>query len=247
MSCSYFYQTNLMQKLKITFFTGAGISAESGLQTFRDSIDGLWNNYSIEDVCTPEGWDKNPSKVLDFYNERRIQCQNAMPNKAHELIAALEADFKVTVVTQNVDNLHERAGSSNVIHLHGELMKSRSSVDNSLIYSCNDTIELGETCEKGSQLRPHVVWFGEMLDDEMMYQAKKSIVACDLCVIVGTSLNVYPANSIPNYLSKGAKLIIIDPEKVNVETLDVAPFFITKKAVEGMSEMYEVLKNSSSK
>jgi NAD-dependent deacetylase len=235
-----------MQKRKITFFTGAGMSAESGLQTFRDAVDGLWNNYAIEDVCTPQAWKRNPAMVLDFYNQRRKQCIEALPNLAHQLIAKLEVDFDVSIVTQNIDDLHERAGSTKVVHLHGELMKSRSSLNPALLYDCENVIEMGDKCERGSQLRPHVVWFGEMLNEEIVNQAKACIRECDLCVIIGTSLNVYPANSIPNSLNQEAKLIVIDPEKVNVSILDIKPEIIPKKAVEGMSELYERLKNNFS-
>ena len=150
----------MAKKLKILFFTGAGVSAESGLQTFRDSHDGLWNNYKLEDVCTPEAWKKNPALVLDFYNQRRKQCIESIPNKAHQLIAELENDFMVTIVTQNVDDLHERAGSSTIIHLHGELMKSRSTRDDKLIYNIQDDIKIGDKCEKKQPTSPSycLVW-----------------------------------------------------------------------------------------
>lgn len=233
-----------MKKLKILFFTGAGVSAESGLQTFRDSIDGLWNNYSIEEVCTLEGWAKNPSKVLGFYNERRKQCQNAQPNKAHELIAQLEEDFTVTVVTQNVDNLHERAGSSNVIHLHGELMKSRSTLNPNLIYDIEGVIQLGDKCEKGGQLRPHIVWFGEELEDENINLAIKATMECNLCVIIGSSLQVYPANQIPSYVHPKSKVVVIDPNDLNVEVdTENSIHFMKSSAVNGMEELVNVLKN----
>jgi len=166
------------RKPKILFFTGAGVSAESGLQTFRDSKDGLWDNYKIEDVCTPEAWTKNPAMVLDFYNQRRKQCKEAQPNLAHELIAKLEAQYEVVVVTQNVDNLHERSGSTKVIHLHGELMKARSTANSKLIYDRELDIVLGDFCEQQSQLRPHIVWFGEGLDNTLLDAAIKEAVTC---------------------------------------------------------------------
>ena len=229
-----------MSKPKLLFFTGAGISAESGLQTFRDSKNGLWNNFKIEDVCTPAAWENNPSLVLDFYNQRRKQCREAKPNLAHELIAKLETHYEVTVVTQNVDNLHERAGSTKVIHLHGELMKVRSTVDRSLIYLREDDIVLGDLCEKQSQLRPHIVWFGEGLDSDLLDNSIKEAMNCAVCVVVGTSLQVYPANTLPDYVPFGSQMIVIDP-KINKmdfdEKRDIQ--FISKNAVEGMQMVYE--------
>ena len=229
-----------MSKPKILFFTGAGISAESGLQTFRDSKNGLWNNFKIEDVCTPAAWENNPSLVLDFYNQRRKQCREAKPNLAHELIAKLESHYEVTVVTQNVDNLHERAGSTKVIHLHGELMKVRSTVDSSLIYHREDDILLGDLCEKQSQLRPHIVWFGEGLDSDLLDSSIKEAMTCSVCVVVGTSLQVYPANTLPDYVPFGSQMIVIDPmiNKMDFdEKRDIQ--FISKNAVEGMQMVYE--------
>ena len=229
-----------MSKPKILFFTGAGISAESGLQTFRDSKNGLWNNFKIEDVCTPAAWENNPSLVLDFYNQRRKQCREAKPNLAHELIAKLESHYEVTVVTQNVDNLHERAGSNKVIHLHGELMKVRSTIDSSLIYHREDDILLGDLCEKQSQLRPHIVWFGEGLDSDLLDNSIKEAMTCSVCVVVGTSLQVYPANTLPDYVPFGSQMIVIDPiiNKMDFdEKRDIQ--FISKNAVEGMQMVYE--------
>jgi len=233
-----------MKNHKILFFTGAGISAESGIQTFRDSKDGLWNNHRIEDVCTPLAWKKNPKLVLDFYNLRRKQCIEAIPNMAHNLIAKLQDVYDVAIVTQNVDDLHERAGVNKVTHLHGELLKSRSTKNASLIYDCLNDLNLGDTCELGSQLRPHIVWFGESLDDAKMYQAKKLAVQCDVCIVIGTSMQVYPANSIPNYLSEHTKLIVIDPDKIHVHTNQaIKGHYIQKTAVEGMKEVFYVLMN----
>ena len=229
-----------MSKPKILFFTGAGISAESGLQTFRDSKNGLWNNFKIEDVCTPAAWENNPSLVLDFYNQRRKQCREAKPNLAHELIAKLETHYEVTVVTQNVDNLHERAGSNKVIHLHGELMKVRSTFDSSLIYHKEDDILLGDLCEKQSQLRPHIVWFGEGLDSDLLDNSIKEAMTCSVCVVVGTSLQVYPANTLPDYVPFGSQMIVIDPmiNKMDFdEKRDIQ--FISKNAVKGMQMVYE--------
>ena len=232
----------MKSKLKILFFTGAGVSAESGLQTFRDAKDGLWNNYAIEDVCTPHGWDMNPEQVLDFYNQRRKQCLEAFPNKAHEIIAELEQKYNVTVVTQNVDNLHERAGSTNVIHLHGELMKARSTVDENLIYPITENIKLGDSCDKGSQLRPHIVWFGEQLEDANINLAVKAAMECNLCVIIGSSLQVYPANQIPSYVHPNSKVVVIDPSDLEVDLVENDSIHFMKcSAVKGMEEMHKVL------
>ena len=229
-------------KLKILFFTGAGVSAESGLQTFRDAKDGLWNNYAIEDVCTPEGWSKNPELVLDFYNQRRKQCLEALPNKAHQIIAELEEKYNVTVVTQNVDNLHERAGSTHIIHLHGELMKSRSTKDEKLIYPIIEDIKLGDTCEKKSQLRPHIVWFGEQLEDANINLAIKAAIECSLCVIIGSSLQVYPANQIPSYVNPKSKVVVIDPSDLEVDIdQNNSIHFMKCSAVKGMEEIHKVL------
>ena len=230
------------KKPKILFFTGAGISAESGLKTFRDSEDGLWDNHKIEDVCTPEAWTKNPALVLDFYNQRRQQCKDAHPNVAHQLIAKLESQYEVTVVTQNVDNLHERAGSTKVIHLHGELMKVRSTTDNSLIYTREDDILLGDVCAKNSQLRPHIVWFGEGLDNDLLDAAIKEAVTCAVCVVVGTSLQVYPANSLPHYVPFASQMIVIDPQAYVMdidEDRDIS--YLSEKAVDGMQKVYDSL------
>jgi NAD-dependent deacetylase len=176
---------------KVVVFTGAGVSAESGLKTFRD-MGGLWNEYAIEDVASPDGWKKDPSVVLSFYNERRRAVLAAQPNAAHTAIASLEAKFDVVVVTQNIDDLHERAGSSNVIHLHGEILKARSSVDASLIHVLTKpTIELGEFCGKGRQLRPDVVWFGENV--RSMEECLGHFTTASRIITVGTSLTVYPA------------------------------------------------------
>jgi NAD-dependent deacetylase len=155
-------------KKKILVFSGAGVDKESGVETFRDSQDGLWNNNKIEDVATPDGWRRNKEKVLDFYNMRRAQLKEVEPNLAHQIIADLENEFDVTVVTQNVTNLHERAGSTKIIHLHGELTKVRSTLDSTLIYDWTEDCNLGDKCEKGSQLRPHIVWFGENLNPKFI-------------------------------------------------------------------------------
>lgn len=198
-------------KKKILVFSGAGVSAESGISTFRDS-NGLWENHSIEDVASPEGWRRNPQLVLDFYNKRRAQLKEVKPNQAHELIAALENKYDVTVVTQNVDNLHERAGSTQVIHLHGELTKARpvNRLDKTVDWT--EDLCLGDVCENGFQLRPHIVWFGEMLNEDFIHASRSAAQSADTCIIVGTSLQVYPANEIPYFTKNTCPIYIIDPK-----------------------------------
>jgi NAD-dependent deacetylase len=199
---------------KIVVLSGAGISAESGLKTFRDS-DGLWENYSIEEVATPEGWNKNQKLVLDFYNERRRQVRGASPNAAHIAIAQLQENYHVTVVTQNIDDLHERAGSENVLHLHGEIFKSRSTVDPTLIYPIEGTeLNEGEKCEQGSQLRPHIVWFGEMVP--ALAKAAMIVSMADIFIVVGTSLAVYPAASLVDYAPQESEKYIVDPAAIEL-------------------------------
>lgn len=231
-----------MTKPKIVFLTGAGISAESGLQTFRDSKDGLWENYKIEEVCSIQAWEKDPSLVLIFYNERRKQCRAAKPNLAHELIAKLEERYEVVVVTQNVDDLHERAGSTNVIHLHGELMKSRSTVDSKLIYNRLGDIILGEQCELQSQLRPHIVFFGEQLDESLVNEAIKAVVTCAVFIIVGTSMQVSPVNSLPYYVPFASQMVVIDPlaHEMDIDE-ERSIYYMSEKATLGMQKLYEVL------
>lgn len=231
-----------MQKPKILFLTGAGISAESGLQTFRDSEDGLWANYKIEDVCTPEAWEKNPALVIDFYNQRRKQCHEALPNLAHELIAKLEEHYEVVVVTQNVDNLHERAGSTKVIHLHGELMKSRSTANPKLLYDSEGDVLIGDLCEQNSQLRPHIVFFGEGLDQSIHDAAVKEAVNCSVFIIVGTSLMVSPANALPHYVPFASQMVVIDPLAHEMDIDDERSiFYLSEKATVGMQQLYKVL------
>ncbi|GGY75438.1 SIR2 family NAD-dependent protein deacylase [Marinobacter zhanjiangensis] len=200
----------------VVVLTGAGISAESGLSTFRDK-DGLWEKYSIEDVATPEAFDRNPELVLDFYNQRRRQLGDVEPNAAHRALADLEGSHRVTVITQNVDDLHERAGSTNVVHLHGELTKVRSCEHPNLIYHLGyDTIRLGDTCEQGSQLRPHVVWFGEAVP--MIEAAAEIVPQADYLLIVGTSLQVYPAAGLVELAELDVPVTVIDPGEVPTMT-----------------------------
>jgi NAD-dependent deacetylase len=216
---------------KIVVLTGAGISAESGLKTFRDS-DGLWENYDVMDVASIEGWLKNPALVLQFYNERRAQAYHAQANEGHKALAQLEDYFEVTIVTQNVDNLHEKAGSSQIIHLHGELSKVRSEEYPQLIYEYGDKpIQLGDKCPQGSQLRPHIVWFGEAVP--LMEDAVAITAQADIFMVVGTSLNVYPAAGLIDYVNAEVPKYIIDPHKPPVWKRPNL-FFIEEKASTGV-------------
>jgi NAD-dependent deacetylase len=194
---------------KIIILTGAGISAESGLKTFRDS-DGLWENYSLEDVATPEAWARNPKLVQEFYNMRRKDVLNAKPNEAHYALAKLEEKFDVTIITQNIDDLHERAGSTNVVHLHGIITRSQSSINPTLTYPINGwEIGMDEVCELGSPLRAHVVWFGE--DVPMIAEAANICATAEIFILVGSSLAVYPAAGLVNYVPDHVTKYIIDP------------------------------------
>lgn len=198
---------------KIVFFTGAGISAESGVKTFRDN-GGLWNEYKVEEVAHIDGWRRNKELVLEFYNKRRAEMPTVSPNAAHIAIAELQKSglFEVHVVTQNVDDLHERAGSTDVLHLHGELKKARSTMDPSLIYDWTEDIKIGDKCEKGSQLRPHVTWFGEALDYGILGRAKYLAEEADFFVVVGTSMAVQPAASIPFMSKETALIYYVNPD-----------------------------------
>lgn len=224
----------------IVILSGAGMSAESGIATFRDS-DGLWENYRVEDVATPEGFRANPQLVLDFYNARRKEALKAKPNRGHEIIAELEQDYKVSVITQNVDNLHERAGSTHVIHLHGELMKVRSTKypnDIKSLTAENIEINMGDVDDHGFQLRPHIVWFGEAVP--MIEEAAKIVQQADVLVIIGTSLNVYPAAGLIDFAPFGTPVYLIDPK--DVQTRNKAVHHLKKGASEGMTELVELLK-----
>lgn len=199
---------------KIVALTGAGISAESGISTFRDS-NGLWNNYRFEEVASPEAWHKHPEVVLEFYNQRRKQLFGVEPNPGHFALATLQQKYDVTVVTQNVDDLHERAGSKNVIHLHGELKKARSTTDPALIYALDHwELKIGDLCEKGSQLRPHIVWFGEMVP--MFGVAEEIVRKAEILLIIGTSLVVYPAAGLIHYADPEIPKYYIDPKAYEV-------------------------------
>jgi NAD-dependent deacetylase len=197
-----------MEKKKLVVLSGAGISAESGIKTFRDA-DGLWEGHDVMQVASPEGWRKNPALVLDFYNQRRAQLKEVKPNLGHQILAQLEVNFNVEIITQNVDDLHERAGSSNVTHLHGQLKKIRSVNNPNKIYNCDFDINLGETAEDGGQFRPHIVWFGEAVP--MLDIAIQQIHDADYAIIVGTSLQVYPAAGLIRYIPNQAEVFYVDP------------------------------------
>lgn len=225
--------------MNIVVLTGAGISAESGIATFRDS-NGLWEGHDVMEVASPEGWSKNRELVLEFYNQRRVQAQSAEPNQAHLLLAELEKDHDVTVITQNVDDLHEQAGSSKVIHLHGELFKSQSTVDPTLVYEMDSPyLKIGDKCEKGSQLRPYIVWFGEAVP--MIEKAMGIVSQAELFVVIGTSLVVYPAASLIDYVPRGIHTYIIDPK--SVELLENPELhFIVEKASTGVNKLITLIK-----
>ncbi len=226
-------------KKKLVVLTGAGMSAESGLKTFRDT-NGLWENYRIEDVATPDGWARNPQIVLDFYNERRKQAAEAKPNRGHEILAKLEQYFDVQIITQNVDGLHEKAGSTNVLHLHGELSKVRSVKNEDLVYEIGEkSIALGETAEDGGQLRPHIVWFGEMVP--MIEIAADICLNAEVFIVVGTSLQVYPAAGLVGYVGIEVQKYVVDPSLPNYSFSTKNVEFIQKTAVEGLEGLKERL------
>jgi NAD-dependent deacetylase len=229
---------------KIVVLSGAGISADSGLKTFRD-MGGLWENFKIEEVATPEGWAANPALVLDFYNQRRLQAFDAQPNAGHKALADLEADFEVQIITQNVDNLHEKAGSTNVMHLHGELSKVRSTLNENLIYDVqNKSISIGDTAEDGAQLRPHIVWFGE--DVPLIEEAARICETADIFIVVGTSLGVYPAAGLINYVPTNSPRFVIDPGLVHYSFSTKNTEFIQESAKEGLPALLKRLRAAES-
>lgn len=224
-------------KKKLVVLTGAGISAESGIRTFRDS-GGLWEGYDVNDVATPEAWIKNPELVLRFYNERRKNVAAAVPNAAHIGLAALEKYFDVTIITQNVDDLHERAGSTNIIHLHGEIFKMRSEYDASITKEIKDDIQVGDRAADGHQFRPHIVWFGEEVP--MMETATKVAYHAEIFVVVGTSLVVYPAAGLINYVAMDVPKYVIDKSIPSLPAMKNLTL-IEKPATEGVAELSELL------
>jgi NAD-dependent deacetylase len=234
-------------KKKLVVLTGAGVSAESGVSTFRDS-DGLWEQHKVEDVASIEGWYRDPALVLDFYNARRAQLASVKPNAAHYAIAELEKEYDVTVITQNVDNLHERAGSTRLIHLHGELTKvrpencfnERDGFSEETVFDIGfDSIQIGDNAPNGAQLRPHIVWFGEAVPK--INAAIDAVEAADIMLIVGTSLQVYPAASLYAYANAGIPIYIIDPKEVMVR--DARFVHIKEVATKGMEEFKNILKS----
>lgn len=219
---------------KLVVLTGAGISAESGIATFRDS-GGLWEGHRVEDVATPEGWARNPQLVLDFYNERRKKALEVKPNQGHHILVELEKNFEVTIITQNVDDLHEKAGSKNVLHLHGKLFESRSTKNSNLIYPMNGwELKLGDLCELSSQLRPNIVWFGEAVP--MIESAAEVASKADILVVVGTSLLVYPAAGLIDYVKDSVPKFIVDPKKPEVYHVPNLEF-ITEIGSVGMAKL----------
>lgn len=227
-----------MKKKKIVVFSGAGMSAESGIKTFRDT-GGLWEEYKIEDVATFEAWIKNQPLVLDFYNQRRKQVMDAQPNEAHFLVAELQKHFDVQVITQNIDDLHERAGSKKVLHLHGEIMKGRSTAKQELVYELKHwEIKAGDVCEVGSQLRPHIVWFGEAVPE--MDKASELAEKADIFITIGTSLNVYPAANLINVIEGHIPKFLVDPGDFNLDYIKNLTI-IKATAVEGMKVLSKKL------
>ncbi len=226
-------------KRRLVVLTGAGMSAESGIATFRDS-GGLWEQHPVEEVATPEGFRTNPELVLRFYNERRRQLLATKPNAGHYGLAELEEDFDVDIITQNIDNLHEQAGSTKVLHLHGELMKSRSTGNESAVYDIdpeNCDIKIGDKCEKGFQLRPHIVWFGEAVP--MMFQAEDIVRNADIFVIIGTSMNVYPAAGLLSDVKSHVSIYLIDPKDVVIKRSGVK--HLKMGASDGVKELKKFL------
>ena len=227
-----------MNKKKIVVLTGAGVSAESGIKTFRDA-DGLWEGHDVMQVASPQGWKANPELVLDFYNQRRAQLDEVSPNTAHTALAELESKYNVTIITQNVDDLHERGGSTNIIHLHGELRKMRSTFNPGLIYDYKDPIKIGDKCEKGSQLRPHIVWFGEAVP--MLEIAAATTMSADILIIIGTSMQVYPAAGLIGFVEPHTPKYFIDPRPA-IHASDYPNLTIfAEKATTGVRRVVDIL------
>ncbi|KFF14333.1 NAD-dependent deacetylase [Chryseobacterium soli] len=224
---------------KLTILSGAGISAESGIQTFRDG-DGLWENHNVTDVASPEGWRKDRELVLEFYNQRRRQLHEVEPNDAHRLIADLEQYFDVQIITQNIDDLHERAGSTNILHIHGELFKSCSCNNKNLIYDQKDDINIGDKAEDGAQLRPFIVWFGE--DVPLFKTASEKVKEADILLVIGTSLQVYPAAGLIHDIKDDCLLIVINPNETGFGYGQRA-VVMKETATKGMQLLFEKLVN----
>ena len=224
-------------KQHIVVLTGAGISQESGINTFRDS-GGLWENHDVMEVATPQGFESNPELVLRFYNQRRRQLKEVKPNAAHQFLADLEKKYDVTIITQNVDDLHERAGSTNIIHLHGELKKMRSVKNDEQSFDIEGDINWGDLAEDGGQLRPHIVWFGETVPE--MIRATEVTQSADILLVIGTSLQVYPAASLVDYVPMRTSIYIVDPQPVYAGSSKYIKH-IQEKAVKGCEELSKIL------
>ncbi|MDN3665695.1 NAD-dependent deacetylase [Algibacter miyuki] len=222
----------------IVVLTGAGISAESGIKTFRDA-DGLWEGHDVMEVATPQGFAANPELVLDFYNQRRTQLLSVKPNAAHQLLAELEQQYKVSIITQNVDDLHERAGSTNVTHLHGELLKVRSTANPTDIKAWQTNLNLGDLCANGHQMRPHIVWFGE--DVPMMEKAITICETADILMIIGTSMQVYPAASLMDYVPQNTPTFFIDPKPNMASNKNIN--VIAERATIGVAQAIKLIEN----
>ena len=228
-----------MSKQKLVVLSGAGMSAESGIAVFRGA-GGLWEGYDIMEVASPHGWGRHPELVLDFYNQRRKQIMAAEPNKGHRVLAELESDFDVTIITQNIDDLHERAGSNDVLHLHGEIMKARSTVDAELVYDLDHwELKWGANCSKGAQLRPHIVWFGEAVP--MIEPAIEEVRQADIVAIVGTSMLVYPAAGLVDFAPSNAQIFCVDPEMPALPKRQPPIVEIEKGAGEGLETLRDTL------
>jgi len=226
-------------KKRIVVLTGAGVSAESGLSTFRDA-GGLWEGHDVMDVASPQGWAKNRELVLEFYNQRRRQLKDAKPNAAHTSLVKLEEKYDVVIITQNVDNLHEKAGSKNIVHLHGEITKARSTVPPYNVYDIGyEDIKIGDICEKDSQLRPHIVWFGESVP--AIEEAAEISASADLFIVIGTSLVVYPAAGLISYVPRHIQKYFIDPVKPEIGLYEENLEFIQEKATTGTQKLVERL------
>ncbi|WP_456313335.1 SIR2 family NAD-dependent protein deacylase [Pseudomonas shirazensis] len=225
-------------KKKLVVLTGAGISAESGIKTFRDS-DGLWEGHDVMEVATPEGWHKNQELVLDFYNKRRQQLKEVQPNLGHQILAELEQDFDVYIITQNVDDLHERAGSTKVLHLHGELLKVRSTKNRDLILDWTEDLYTGDFDQNGHQLRPHIVWFGEEVP--ALEEAIAITETADYFAVIGTSLQVYPAAGLISYTNNITPVFYIDPKPISIPNIQNKVEVIAKPASEGVAILREKL------
>lgn len=226
-------------KKKLVVLTGAGISAESGIKTFRDS-DGLWEGHNVMDVATPEGWLKNPILVLDFYNQRRSQLKEVEPNLGHQILAELEQDFDVFIITQNVDNLHEKAGSTSVLHLHGELLKVRSTTNTNYILDWQDDLNFSDLDDMGNPLRPHIVWFGEEVP--ALEDAVAIVEKADILIIIGTSLQVYPAASLIHFAPNTIPIYYIDPKPAPIYDVPNDIKIIATSGSEGMKIVQKELK-----